>query len=445
MRVMVFAIAVLIASIPMSALAQGSPTPTTLPPAALAEESPLPAGKEVSRPLTPVENVPEPPAVVEQTEPPNPVKRVEELQDQKYDRRGPLGPGWDDFEFLLWWPKSQGLPPLATGSRTGAPPIIGNPSTQFLAGGHQMENQDIAGGRFTLGMSINSSETVGLEGVYFFLGSRTMKETTRSSGDPAAESLGLPFVNSATGQQDVFIVAAPGVSSGSVYISSTTRVQGAEGNFVANLYDGQSFKLNGLIGYRFLQVNEGIAIEEMRTPIGGGASEYGPIYDGFDGHNQFNGGQMGLHADYSHGMLFCEVTGKVAIGVTSEVVKIDGATTILTPTLGGVNSQTLPGGVYALPTNIGRYSRNEFAVVPEGIFKIGLKLGDVSRLFVGYNFLYLSDLARPGDQIDRSLNPVQIPSLSPGATFAGADRPRVTFARSDFWTQGLIIGLETRY
>jgi hypothetical protein len=131
--------------------------------------------------------------------------------------------------------------------------------------------------------------------------------------------------------------------------------------------------------------------------------------------------------------------------MTSEVVKIEGATTINTPGLGGVSSQTLPGGVYALPSNIGRYSRGEFAVVPEGIFKVGLKLGDVSRFFVGYNFLYLSDLARPGDQIDRTLNPVQIPSLNSGGAFTGADRPRVPFIRSDFWTQGLIIGLETRY
>jgi hypothetical protein len=59
--------------------------------------------------------------------------------------------------------------------------------------------------------------------------------------------------------------------------------------------------------------------------------------------------------------------------------------------------------------------------------------------------LYLSDLVRPGDQIDRTLNPIQIASLNSGAAFSGADRPRVPFARSEFWTQGLIVGLETRY
>lgn len=444
MRVMVAAIAIAVVLIPGRGLAQGIPVPTSLPALIPGEGLPLPSGVEVSRPLTPVEITPDLPVTVEEPEKPSPVQRVEEVQDQQYVRHGPLGPGWDDFEFLLWWPKAQGLPPLVTGSRSGGPPVFGNPSTSLLVGGHMFENQDAAGGRFTIGASINSAETVGVEAVYFFLGSRTLSDTIRSQNNSAAESLGLPFVNSATGQRDAFIVAAPGVSNGSVYIGSTTRVQGAEGNFVANLYNGQTLKINGIMGYRYMQVNEGIAIEDMRTQIGG-TSAYGPIYDGFDGHNQFNGGQLGLHADITHGIVFCELTGKVAIGMTSEVVKIDGATTIYTPGVGGVTSQTLPGGVYALPSNMGRYSRGDFAVLPEGIFKIGLKLGDVSRFFVGYNFLYLSDVARPADQIDRTLNPVQIPSLNPGGAFVGADRPRVPFIRSDFWTQGLIIGLETRY
>jgi hypothetical protein len=443
MRVMVVAIAAAIMCIPSPGFAQGTSVPTILQGIAPTEGLPLTGGKEVSRPLTPVELTPDD---LEQPDrlKPSPVERVEDVQDQKYERRGPLGPGWDNFEFLLWWPKPEPLPPLVTASRSGVPPVLGNNGTALIVAGHAFDNQPIAGGRFTLGFSINSAETVGIEGSYFFLGSRTLKETISSQNNPAAVSLGLPFMNSATGQEDVFLISAPGLSRGSVYVSSTNRVQGAEGNFVANLYDSQSVKLNGIVGYRFLQVVEGLAIEDQRTLLGG-ASTYGPIYDGFDGHNQFNGGQIGLHADLTHGLVFCELTGKVAIGVTSEVVGISGASTIYTPTAGGVTSQTLPGGVYALPSNMGRYTHDAFAVVPEGTLRIGLKLGDVGRIYVGYNFLYLSDLARPGDQIDRTLNPVQIPTLNPGGAFSGADRPRVPYVRSDFWTQGLIIGLETRY
>lgn len=446
MRVMVVAIAVSIVCIPTFGFAQGSPLPTITQTLTPGEGLPLPDGKSVSRPLTPVEINPDLGNDPDQPEPlkPAPLKRVEDVLDQKYERRGPLGPGWDDFEFLLWWPKPQALPPLVTGTRSGTAPVLGSPSTAVLVAGHSFDNEPSGGGRFTLGFSINSEETLGVEGTYFFLGSRSFKETISSQNNPAALSLGLPFVDSATGHEDAFVVAAPGISRGSVFVSGTTRIQGAEGNFVANLYDAPSLKINGIVGYRYLEVNEGIALEEQRTMLGS-TSVYGPIYDGFDGRNQFNGGQIGLHADLTHGLIFCELTGKLALGVTSEVVQIDGASTIYTSSAKGVTAQTLPGGVYALPTNIGRYTSNSFAVAPEAIVKVGLKLGDMGRVFVGYNFLYLSDMVRPGDQIDRTLNPVQIPTLNPGGSFAGAERPRVPFFRSDFWTQGLIIGLETRY
>src|SRR6188768_1108623 len=107
---------------------QDSP-PTMLPSVAPADESTLGGGTLVSRPLTPVEiPVPKPP----EPPPTDPVQRVEEIQEQKYERRGPLGPDWDGMEFLLWWPKAHPLPPLVTASRSGVPPVLGNPATTLL-------------------------------------------------------------------------------------------------------------------------------------------------------------------------------------------------------------------------------------------------------------------------------------------------------------------------
>jgi hypothetical protein len=347
------------------------------------------------------------------------------------------------MELLLWWPKAQPLPPLVTASRSGAPPVLGSPGTTLLIGNRALANQDMAGGRFTLGWSVNNSQTLGLELVYFFLGSRTLDETIRSTNNPRATALGIPFINAATGREDVFPLTAPGISTGSVFVSTTTRVQGAEANVVANLHDGKTLRLNGLVGYRFLQVHEGLTVEQMRVRFGT-PSTFGPIYDQFDAHNRFHGGQLGLRADIDGEWVFCELTGKVALGRTFEMVRIDGATSAYAPVLGGVAPiQYSPGGVLALPSNIGRTTENVFAVVPEGTFKIGLKLGDCGRLYVGYNFIYLSDAVRPGDQIDRTIAATQIPSLHPGAQ--AADRPRALFNRSEFWAQGLMIGLETRY
>jgi hypothetical protein len=56
---------------------------------------------------------------------------------------------------------------------------------------------------------------------------------------------------------------------------------------------------------------------------------------------------------------------------------------------------------------------------------------------VGYDLLYWSDVARAPDQIDRRINPSQIP---PGALL-GVSRPEHTLRTTDFWAQGLTLGV----
>lgn len=422
--------------------AQGGP-PLGWPPLVPLELHPLPGGTEVSRPLTPVEvpagPVPltQPPASTAASAPPV----ATTPQPVASTVPGPLGPRWDAFELLLWWPKAAPLPPLVTATRSGVPPLLSDPGTSLMVGGRALANSEIAGGRFVLGRAINTSQTLGLEAIYFFLGTRTDSVILSDAATPRVRALGLPYVDERTGLEQVFPLAVPGLASGSVFVSTTTRAQGVEANFVANLAELTGLRLTGLLGYRYLQVNEGLTIEQLRATAG----SFGPIYDQFDGHNRFHGGQLGLSLDLTSGVVFCELVGKVALGQTTEVVKIDGATRVFTPTLGGLSLATFPGGVYALQSNIGRYTGSSFAVVPEGTIKLGLRLSDTGRLYVAYNFLYLSSAVRPGDQVDRLLNPDQIAALNPSGSFIARDRPRVPFVRSDYWVQGLTIGLESRY
>ena len=205
-------------------------------------------------------------------------------------------------------------------------------------------------------------------------------------------------------------------------------MQGAEANAVGNLFDRDGLRLNALVGYRYLQVHEGLTAAAAR-PFAPGT-----VYDEFVAHNRFHGGQLGLHADWSRGGGVGARTGTVGSGGTFVVVGADGAT----------DAGPLPGGLFTGPTNVGRWTRTAFAVVPEGTLKVGLRWGDAGRVYVGYNFLYLSDAVRPGDQLDRVVNPANVPALGgPGLGFP--DRPRPLFARSEFWAQGLVVGLEARY
>jgi len=61
--------------------------------------------------------------------------------------------------------------------------------------------------------------------------------------------------------------------------------------------------------------------------------------------------------------------------------------------------------------------------------------------------LYWTNVVRPGQQIDRSLDEAQIPNfdtLGPGSP-STLGRPAVPFRQSDFWAQGLNLGVEFRY
>ena len=62
-------------------------------------------------------------------------------------------------------------------------------------------------------------------------------------------------------------------------------------------------------------------------------------------------------------------------------------------------------------------------------------------LTIGYTFLYLSDVLRPGDQIDPYINVSQLP---PGP-LEGAALPQFGFHSTGFWAQGLSFGIEGRF
>ena len=105
-----------------------------------------------------------------------------------------------------------------------------------------------------------------------------------------------------------------------------------------------------------------------------------------------------------------------------------------------------PGGFFALSTNSGHFTRDEFAVLPEVNVNLGYQLTSRARACVGYSFLYLSNVVRLGDQIDRNINTTQGPPfLGAGATLQGQPVPAPQLRSSDFWAQGFNVGLEFRY
>jgi hypothetical protein len=233
----------------------------------------------------------------------------------------------------------------------------------------------------------------------------------------------------------------------------SSRLQGAEANGVANLCRDCWCSVDLLGGFRFVQLVEGLGISQDSTytvtATGPGAVAPGVLttsvgldlrrQEQFTTENDFYGGQVGARAEFQVKRVFMDLLGKVALGSMHEEVEIGGTTTTATTTTttfvdGTTSSSTTPRtaapGLLAQPSNIGSYSRDRFAVVPEATVRLGYQFTDHLRASVGYTFLYASEVVRPGDQIDR----VQ-----------GDGHPSFSFHGTSFWAQGLDCGLEFRY
>lgn len=351
---------------------------------------------------------------------------------------------WFRGEYLLWWMKESPVPALVTTSPLGTPRelagVLGAPGTAVLFGGDG--NPERSGGRFTLGFWFDDEQTIGLESTTFFLGERSMTFRDQSAGVPI---LARPFFNVLTGMEASELVAFPGVLAGNVAVSSANQLWGTELNLRANCCRGCFWHLDGLLGVRFLGLDDKLSITEgLTVPAGAGmlAGSNIVVQDRFGTHNLFVGGQTGLEIGVQRGRWSLDLLGKVALGNTHQELNINGITQFSTP---GLPVSVQPGGLYALPSNIGHYSRDRFSVVPEAGVRVGFQLTRCLRAVVGYSFLYNSAVLRSGNQIDRGVNVSQLPSQIGPGNLVGPARPVPVMRESDFWAQGFSFGLELRY
>jgi hypothetical protein len=257
-----------------------------------------------------------------------------------------------------------------------------------------------------------------------------------------------------------------------VEISSNSQLQGGELNLVYNRCRSQNDvcqtdcsetdcsetdcsqtdcgyksgrRVDLIAGFRYLELNEDLGITETLTTLDTAPSppffpgETITVVDGFGTRSSFYGGQVGARGEWYRGCWFVNVLGKVALGDTHQDVRISGTTDFTEP--GPVRQQ---GGLLALPTNIGTYSRDRFSVVPEIGINVGRQMTDHLRVFAGYTLLYWSNVARPGDQIDFGVNPTQLPTPTEAGTLVGEARPAFAFHDTGFWAQGINFGVELR-
>ena len=307
--------------------------------------------------------------------------------------------GYAKGEFLYWFIRPQESPVLFN---------VTVPRGVRAIEAQEVDNEERMGGRLTLGYWFNCDQTLALEAIGFYMADRD--ERLGATG-----ALSRPFFNLATGAEAVAVLPAGSTAA----FRNQARLYGGEVNLRWEVARWGWGHLDLLAGARFMQLDE--ALEIVTT------SGNTRVADSFGTQNQFWGGQVGIEGEVNWERYFLNGYVKLAAGDLIQTVNIFGQTQV------GVDLTR--GGFLARPTNIGRYRRDTFGLLPEAGANVGMRLTDNLRVFGGYNIFYLLDAVRPAEQIDRSLN------------FTATGFPGPIFRLNDtaFWAQGVTGGLEIRY
>src|SRR5262249_7139560 len=140
-----------------------------------------------------------------------------------------------------------------------------------------------------------------------------------------------------------------------------------------------------LTGFRFMDLAERLDIMQRTTLLPGnsvffyglqfGAPAEIDIADSFQTRNQYYFHQIGLQGEWRFSRWVATWAWKFNYGVDHQTEVVNGTSTlIVNPNTPNAITTTVPGGLLALTSNIGRRHHNEFAVMPEGAFQLGYRL-----------------------------------------------------------------------
>ena len=342
-------------------------------------------------------------------------------------------------EALLWWFKSSPTPvPLVTNG------TLDDPTTRVFLGGDSIDTGANPGFRVTAGYGL--TERLGVEGSFFYIPPRSTSRSVASSGQPGSTDLILPFFDVNNGIENGTNISQARFFAGSATETLSNSLLGAELNASWALIPSGALRVDLLGGFRYLRLRETYTLTTSSPNIPPQPLDIWNTTDEFETTNNFYGAQVGARAKFDWGRWFATGTLKVGLGAMVQSVDIGGS--LVTNDFNSFRAaQTFSGGYFALPSNIGSHTRAAFAVVPEIGLNVGYRITEWASVFAGYTMLYTNNVVRPGKQIDRSINDTQSVAISgdPAARLAGPARPSFTFNGSDFWAQGLNMGLAFRF
>lgn len=385
---------------------------------------------------------------------------------------GPCEQLWGRVSYLYWRIEDMPVPQILAADAAGNP-LLGNTNVDF---------GNFSGGKIEAGTWLNACHTVGVEFGGFILQERDRTQSVASIG---STTINRPSFDPVTNRFQPFFVATPGVLaqgiaplSGSLSMQANSQLASGEFNFVRNLYYGCSWSFDALVGVRYIQLEEDLQLRQISNQLllpGPRPTPANPgfivdrqagfstleINDRFQTRNAFWGGQVGGRFEARRGIWFGSVTGKVALGNNHQVSVVTGETNAANPAggrLGVVGGfLAVPGGEPAINpftganlgvnplANAGTQKTDWFTVAPEIGLQIGAQVTHNVRVHVGYNFLYMNNVVRPGDVISNVVNFRFVPSTPDYKLLSGSAQPAVRTSRDDFNAHGVELGVSVLF
>ena len=338
----------------------------------------------------------------------------------------------------MWFKASPTPVPIITDD------VYGLPTTNVLLGGGTLDTNPNPGFRITGTYVIGGRW--GLEAVGFYVPSRTTSRGISSNGTLESIDLLVPFFNVTENEEGVSPVSFSPIWAGTAEETLTNNLGGGELNATWALSSQGPWRIDLVGGFRYVQLREKYTITTTSPNIPPFPSDIWNTTDQFDARNRFYGAQVGVRAYYEQGPWVGSGVAKLALGTMQQTASVSG--NLETNDFNDFGpAENFPGGYFALPTNSGDHSQNRFAVVPEVGLSLGYRITPAATLYVGYTFLYASNVARPGEQINRNINPTYSLAYGgdPPVTPVGAAQPTFSFNTTDFWAQSLTLGLSVRF
>ena len=342
---------------------------------------------------------------------------------------------WATLEYLLWWRQDRQLPPLVTSSPFGtaeaAAGLLGLNTTNILFGDSSVGDDAGSGGRIEFGLWLDACQCWAISADFWALDDDATTFSLSSDSNPI---IARPFTDIGTGTEDAFLVAFPGVRTGSINVSSQSEILGADVLLRQRISRGACGELDLLLGYQTARIDEHLIISSSSTVTEvGGTLPNGTtvdLTDSFATRNEFHGAVIGLASQWQQQCWRFESQAKLGLGNMNRQAEISGSTSTVVPGAG----TTLGGGLLAL-NNPGTFEDDQFTAVPELSFTMMRPINRCADLVIGYNFIFWSDVAQAGEQVDLGVD------VDQGANVP----PEFAFQDSDFWVHGLRFGVHGSY